>query len=226
MKLVLYSDQLARASAQLDAELLRLLHGTSHRVAFVPSATDRNDRYFGDASSHYRRLGMPAPSLCDVGDAWDPTAFEAALTHDAIHLGSGDPAVLLASLRRHAVGPDLQRFSARGGVLVGVSAGAMVLSASIALADAASFNGAGRAGARARPSKAGRGARALGFVDFHFYPHFSGSSAERERLTGFSRTHNCVVVACDDAAGVVVEDAQPTWVGHPTRFVQGCVDEG
>jgi dipeptidase E len=220
-KLVLYSDQIRGQSDALDDALMTLLAGTSHRVAFIPSESDRRRRYFVEAERHYAALGIRGIHHCDVDLEWDPAAMATAFSCDAIHLGSGDPAAFLGALRRRALLSPLRDFVARGGVLVGVSAGAMLMAKSIALAQAVSDEPRERAQKRAKsPPRADFGA--LGLVDFDFYPHFEpdsdGAADVEKALRDFSRTSGRVLYACTDSEGVVVNEGSVRLVGAPARF--------
>jgi dipeptidase E len=204
-RLVLYSDQIAGLSDALDEALLSFLEGTSHRIAFVPAATDRNNRYFRKACDHYAQLGIPAPLLCDVDAAFDAATLEHALAGDAIHLGGGDTAPFLAALKRNGVLPKLRAFSERGGVLVGISAGAQSI-ALCAWLDAPSKN------------KAGTGAKtehALGLVPFDFSPHDEGDAREHEKLVAFVAKSRRRLIACHDSEGVVLDGSELRLVGDP-----------
>lgn len=219
-RLVLYSDQIAGLSDALDDALLAFLEGTPHRIAFFPAATDRNARYFRKACDHYARLGVPAPLLCDVDAAFDAGVLERALSCDAIHLGGGDTAPFLAALKRNGVFSKLKTFAQRGGILVGVSAGAQILTPNIGLCPWLDAPPADR-------RKTGvKGEAALGLVPFDFSPHDEGDAEVHARLRAFAAASKRPLVACHDAEGVVAEGNTLRLVGEPFVLAPPGLFEG
>lgn len=214
-RLLLCSDQILGLSDALDDALLAFLEGTSHRIAFFPAATDKNNRYFHKACAHYDHLGIPRPLLCDIDAAFDPKTLQLALECDAIHLGGGDTALFLAALKRNGVLPQLRAFAERGGVLVGISAGAQILTPSIAVcawldAPHSSKKNHGRS---VMPSP--KEANALGLVSFDFSPHDEGDAAVHARLVAFASQSGRRVIACHDAEGVAVNGQEVRLIGDP-----------
>lgn len=218
--LVLYSDQIRGVSDALDEHVLRLLEGTQHRVAFVPAATDRKRRYFQRAESYYGDMGISSLLHFDVGEEYEEAALPLLLACDAIHLGSGDTDPFLAALTRRGLLDPLRTFAARGGVLIGMSAGAMLFAKSTAIC-AIDEPGA-QSATSGKNAKSKRGGallpRALDLVAFDFWPHFEGDARTAKALAAHATKSSRAIYACHDSEGLVVEGDTVILVGEPTVF--------
>lgn len=209
-RLVMYSDQKRGVSDGVDAELARLLTRDA-RIAFVPAQSDKRRRYFAAAEAHYAHLGFHGILHCDLDAEWDSSVVDEALRCDAIHLGSGDPVALVASIRRRGLVTRLREFAHRG-VLIGVSAGAMALSKSVSLAtylEAVEREGAKRA-AIPRTTEDLTG---LGLVDFDFHPHHDEAPELEPALLRYRQVSKRGLVTCSDDGGVIVNGEAITLVG-------------
>lgn len=207
-KLILYSDQIQGRSDAVDDALLALVPASA-RIAFVPAASDSRQRYFKRACEHYSWLGLAEPEECDLESGCDPARIAQLWRCDAIHLGSGDPLHFAAFLNAKNLMAPLRRFVQAGGVLIGVSAGAMLLGDVVV--DPAIE--APKSGAKApRPMKG------MGVFAPLFYPHFDGDAASVALLTRFARTQKRAVLACHDSEGVVVQGEDVELIGEVTRF--------
>jgi dipeptidase E len=237
-RLVLYSDQIRGTSDALDDTLMAFLDGSLHRIAFLPAATDRNERYFEKACAYYGHLGLPQPTLFDVDACFDPARLPELLASDAIHLGAGDPTHFLAALVRNNLVSPLRAFASRGGVIVGVSAGAMILApdlrAHLAFEEAvAKERQRDRGQSRSRGNTKGRGsdagtaaskgnrspARGLALVGFDFHPHYGEHAPwEDSALIDVTRKVGRPLYACDDGQGIVVDGSAIVPLGAPLHL--------
>lgn len=91
----------------------------------------------------------------------------ALLSCDAVHLSGGNTFYFLRWLRRRAMLPVLRDYVARGGVLIGVSAGAILMTPDVSTS---ALCGDTFVEEFSDPA-------ALGLVDFQFLPHFEPSEA-------------------------------------------------
>ena len=58
----------------------------------------------------------------------------------------------------------------------------------------------------------------LRLLDFEFYPHFHGDESTAKKLAHYARTQKTTVYACDDSAGLLVENGIVLSLGAVTRF--------
>ncbi len=108
--------------------------GDQPRVACLPTAagTEGPERvtYWSDlGESYFRSLGVKAASVPVINrqDAQNAGLAEQVSAANFIYLSGGKPEYLLATLKDSLVWQAIQGILARGGVLAGCSAGAMIL---------------------------------------------------------------------------------------------------
>jgi dipeptidase E len=213
--LVLYSGGQERRNALIHESLLELaMRGRRVRrrsgavkMTYVPYTTPGARLYFKRFERRYRAFGATefACVAADAPELRGPKRVRAALLRelhesDIVYLAGGNTFEFLDNLRRSELLPELARFHARGGVLAGLSAGALLLTPDIELAGYPPFD--------RDPNEvglAGRGLRALGLVDFEFFPHYRRSARYRDALARWSRRSGRPVYACRDGSGIVVE---------------------
>jgi cyanophycinase len=122
------------AMADLDAGLLAATGRSRPRVVILPTASypDGEDvftRWATMGVSHFGELGAEVEPVMvrDRAGADDPAAIQAIGEADLVYLSGGKPAYLMGVLYGSGVGRAIVGAHERGAVLVGCSAGAMVL---------------------------------------------------------------------------------------------------
>jgi cyanophycinase len=128
------SGEFTQAMAEVDRALLAATGRDRPRVAIVPTASWPDGeavfkRWAAQGEAHFAALGAaPVPVLIwDRASADDPAAVAGISDADLVYLSGGKPGHLLAMLRDSASGTALREAHARGAVIAGCSAGAMVL---------------------------------------------------------------------------------------------------
>ncbi len=119
---------------EVDAGLLASTGRSRPRVAILPTASypDGEEvftRWAAMGVAHFGALGAEVEPVLvrDREAADDPSAAQAIGEADLVYLSGGKPAYLMGVLEGSAVGRALGEAHARGAVLAGCSAGAMVL---------------------------------------------------------------------------------------------------
>lgn len=195
-KLVLYSNHSAPHHDALDARMLRLIDKHRPRIAYIPAETVGSEEDFEKTHRHYAQLGANLATFFDPGTEPGPIDWSGVLACDAIHLSGGNTFAFLVRLRRWHGIEVLRDYVARGGVLIGVSAGAILMGPS---AEPGLLTGD-------LPESDAMDKSAMSLVDFHFWPHFDParrlSSGQRRLLQRLHHLH-----ACPDGAGIVVDGA-------------------
>lgn len=117
--------------ATMDRALLALTGQAHPKVVILPTAAVRGSpRLAGENGvRHFWQLGADASAAMVVtrADAEDPQHVAHVTAADMIYLAGGDPPYLLETLRDSAVWRAVLTVYQRGGMVVGSSAGAMVL---------------------------------------------------------------------------------------------------
>jgi len=176
---------------------------------------ERRYRAFG--ATHFDCVPADIPELVRDSGA-RRRAAEKLLASDIVYLAGGNTFHFLLHLRRSGLLSVLRRFAARGGVLAGLSAGALLLTPHIGLAGYPPFdhdeNECGLPESRRH---------ALGLVQFEFFPHYCNSRRYREALLSYCQSGGRPVYACRDGSGIVVEGDCFTAHGDVWLFDAGHV---
>jgi dipeptidase E len=211
-RLVLYSDQIEPETDKVDQELVALLGRSNPTVGYIPSSVGAyREHYYEARRVYYARLGMTLAVDFGLDQNYDPSRLEALLACDAIHLSGGNTYYFLHWLRQRDMLAPLREYVARGGVLIGVSAGAVLMTPDIATA---AFGGD-------EPLEGETDLAALHLVDFAFVPHFKETPSALVAVQAYSRRCQVPVYACRDGDGIVVVDDQVKCIGDITVIVDG-----
>ena len=132
-----------------------------------------------------------------------PAQLPALLACDAIHLSGGDTFYFLHWLRRRGMLSVLQRYVADGGLLIGVSAGAILMTANIGIST--NYGDTPLAG---DPDWTG-----LGLVDFAFVPHLDSHPDGIKTMQEYADRHQVTVYGCRDGDGLIVQEQQVRCIG-------------
>lgn len=208
--IIFYSDQVVPGNERLDRRWLELVNKAQPRLAYIPSASDGTRKYFRDKCEYYKRYGISDLLYFDLNQEYDPARLDELLSCDAIHLSGGDPFQFLGSIRKRKFGPVLKKYLDDGGTLLGVSAGAIVLTPSISISHV--FY-------KTRTDEH----QAVGLVDFYFLPHWNLREQRLEDVIIFSRENQAAVYACSDGDGMVIRDGRVEVVGDLKLISKGAV---
>ncbi|MFL5675318.1 MAG: Type 1 glutamine amidotransferase-like domain-containing protein [Chloroflexota bacterium] len=196
------------AMADFDAALLASTGRSRPRVAILPTASfpdgeDVFQRWAAMGVTHFGELGAEVEPVLvrRRADADDPAAAQAVGEADLVYLSGGKPWYLAEILAGSAVGDALTATHARGAILAGCSAGAMVLAGHL-------FD----ARARVMPWPL-RWRSGLGFVDrASVVPHYDAWPEALTALIALQAPRGSVVLGIDEETAVVGHDG--SWQVH------------
>ena len=124
-------DEFRRGCEAMDAAILEATGARRPRVSIVPTAAAEQNpaKAASNGVSYFTALGADASAVMALGpsDAADDDLIAPLAQADVVYLTGGDPAHLLNALRGSPMLAALRDALARGAVLAGSSAGAMVL---------------------------------------------------------------------------------------------------
>lgn len=215
VNLVLYSDQIHPATSAIDRRLVDMLkaRGAGNRLAYVASGPEPDRSFFRSGQAYYGRSGLDLQLFVDLDQPQSAEAIAALLACDAIHLAGGHTGGFLERLKRSGMIGRLRDWARSGGVLIGVSAGAILMTPTIAT-DALFI-------AR-RPEDITDG-DALDLTPFEFFPHLSDDAAYLPALLRYSTHTTRPIVACNDSDGIVVTGGRIECAGNPLWISGGTV---
>jgi dipeptidase E len=214
MKLVFYSGGDDKDNRQLDKTFIEILGKKNPVITFIPSSSYLSEQEFKVFVRHYSKYKISRFIHFPVDLPFDRIMFQEVMRSDAIHMGGGNTFYFLNSLRKAKLLFCLRQFVDRGGVLTGLSAGAIIMTENIEMAGYPEFdrdeNGVGL-----------KNLSSLGLVDFAFFPHFKNSSRYDAAFKRYSKLKKKVIYACPDGAGIVVNDGELRFVGKTFVFSDG-----
>ncbi len=202
MKLVLYSGGQEPKNRFLHEALLGLTgSGRTKRMTYVPFCSDGAEVYFNRFRKRYRQFGATSFHCLPVDQAMQKADLRKALQSDVIYLAGGNTYYFLKHLQKNGLIPLLRKYAKEGGVLAGLSAGALILTPNIRLASIPKQNAD-------RNEVAIKNLSGLGLVKFEFSPHYTGIAQAKRELLQYSRRTENPIYACRDGGGVVMDTGQ------------------
>ncbi len=210
LRLALYSDQEVPANAAIDERLLTLIGVSRPRIGYVSSAPDPERLDFERKRAYYAHLGADLCVFLDASDNDLEGTLPPLFACDALHLSGGNTFSFLRWLRSRAVLPLLRRYATHGHVLIGASAGAILMTPSVGTA---SLCGDARDPALADDT-------GLDLVGFHFWPHYS-EDAETQPSVASCLSAFETLCACPDGSGLIVDGTSIEPIGPVRVFSHG-----
>lgn len=167
------------------------------RVAYISSTPQLPPRvWFQNSVCEYLQLEHRIRvDYFDLSDDFPDERLCEILKYGTIHLSGGNSFDFLESLKKRNIEGLLRQHLSDQGLIVGVSAGAIVLTPSVQVA--------GIAGDEIRHEALI--SAALNILSFEFFPHFRGTHHEINQLAEYSRAMTNVLYACSDGGGLVCE---------------------
>ena len=202
---MLYSDQIIEESRKVDYELLRLLNKKNPSIGYIPSCSDLTRKYFNPKVQYYNELGISDIQYFDLDKEYNEAKINDVFNCDAIHLSGGNTFYFLHLLRKRNLIKLLKLYVEQGGILIGISAGSIIVTKTI---DIAQFGDENLVGIDDKSS--------LGLVDFEFMPHWSEDESIKylDLLKDYSKSKNTTVYACADSDGIVIDGDDIKFIGN------------
>jgi dipeptidase E len=164
-------------------------------------------RYYRDRVEWYGYWGLPLPVYFELDRDYRPELLDELWECDAIHLSGGNTYYFLHWLRRRGMLEPLRQFAERGGILIGVSAGGILLTPEIGVS--------GLLGDR--PLAPEEDLSALGLVDFGFAPHLN-TVRDKKALHDYARQSARPLYGCRDGDGILVDGRRLEFIGNIVEF--------
>jgi dipeptidase E len=205
-KLVLYSAQEIPEDHKVNLELMRLIAKPNPRIAYIPSDFVNDSPWFHSKKTYYAQYGATLEEPVQFGAVLLESGLQNLFAFDAIHLSGGDTSQFLTLLREHHLLERLQNYVALGGVLIGISAGAIIMTPNIFTAY--------DCGDEHPPEPFDH--TALRLVNFAFMPHYE--PALEIRCQELALELNRTLYACRDGDGIVVNGDEIRLMGDVLEF--------
>ena len=213
LKLVFYSDQILPSGKKVDEGMLDLLGKKNPNVGYIPSSSDPERKWYIDRKKYYSQYGINLGFYFGLDQAYDPKNLDMLLSCDAIHLPGGNTYHFLQRLKNRNLLEPLRKYATDGGILIGVSAGAILMTTDISTTFLC-----GEKPVQGRSDNSG-----LGLVDFAFVPHFGRFNAGLPEIRNYSQQQHTTVYGCPDGAGILVNGDQIDLIGQVVTVINGVI---
>lgn len=214
-KLVLYSGGQTKANHRLHRELIDLVPMKSHvSMTYIPYCYDGHDVFYKRFIKRYRHFGVSQFHCLPVDRPIERISLKLALESDIIYLAGGNTFYFLKNLKDSGMLRHLKSFVKRGGVLAGLSAGAIILTPEITLAGYPHFE-------CDENDVNLENFKSLDLVDLEFFPHFDFSKRLTNALMRYSKNSLYPIFAAEDGAGLVINGSKKTFIGKSCFFLNG-----
>ncbi len=181
---------------------MKLIGVKNPRIGYIASSPDPDRIYFDSKRSYYQKLDAELSPYVDSESS--QITVNAIFECDAIHLSGGNTFDFSRWLHQAGLFKPLSLYAQERGVLVGVSAGAILMTSSVGTAYLCGDIAEGDVGRY----------MAMGLVQFGFWPHYAPINSQGV-AQGYENAPR-VLYACPDGAGVIVDGASVETFGPLT----------
>lgn len=214
MKLVLYGGGDEDDNLELDLQTIKLAGKKEPLITFIPSCSYESELYFNEFVDQYSRYGVNRFIHFPIDVPFDNTLMNEVFNSDIIHLDGGNTYYFLKHLRKSGMIKKLKEFVAGGGVLTGLSAGAIIMTSHITTAGFPDFD-------KDENDERITNFKGMNLVRFEFFPHYRSSKRYDKDLIAHSKKIDFPIYACPDGSGIIVEDHSLKFQGRAYCFFQG-----
>jgi dipeptidase E len=207
-----YADSVFLSQTLLKASL-PLFRSSNPKIAYTPSQSDADHKYFNETVACYKQFGVTNILYVDIDKEYDERKNEELFACDGIYLSGGDTYYFLQNLQRRGYITLLRDYVQKKGVLIGVSAGSIIMSDTINITALHDTNTSGLTDYFA-----------LGLVDFEFLPHLNSDKEKYlSDLIEYSKISNTVIYACNDGDGILVDGGRMQFIGSVIKIQNGAI---
>ena len=196
-KLFLYSDQIPPITDPIDERLFAMLPRIP-RIGYLPASPDSDRTWFKDRQTYYARYGATL-EFFGLEKEFQPDQIPDLFQCDAIHLTGGNTFRFSYWLQTRGLFDHLKRYVASGGVLIGVSAGAIMMTPDIS---SSAYCGD-------EPYPALQNNDGLSLVDFEIIPHIES----QDDLTEFAKLRPRMLYGIPDGSAIIIDNDQMEFIG-------------
>lgn len=185
-------------SARIESDIVR----AGGQIAYISASVTPGSIPFFEATQHEYAAMNSLFSVDYFDSTVDPVELQA---YGVWHFSGGNSFDFINRIDRAGFGEHIYHHLEGYGLIVGVSAGAIVLTPSL--------------GTSRLAGDAGHGSRqGLGIVDFEFYPHYSRTAVEDEKIYRYARETSAIIFACSDSDGMRVSGEEIKTFGDIACF--------
>ncbi|MGG1675468.1 Type 1 glutamine amidotransferase-like domain-containing protein [Neobacillus sp. NRS-1170] len=213
INLVLLSDFSKKNNLQLEERIKSLIAGKSFKLGYIPSKSDKERKYFIAAKEYFRSLDINEFLYFDVDEEYDESLLGELESCDGLYLSGGNTFYFLKNLQKRNLLGKINEMAINGKLLIGVSAGSILMSKTIKIAAFIDENIV-----HLEPLNA------LDLIDFEFMPHWDTQNTQLPELLGYSKLKT--IYTCNDGDGIVITGEHIEFYGKINEIRNGKIIEG
>lgn len=215
MNLIFYSGGTGHENRALAGAAVSMLKKKHARITFVPAHKENAREEYRAFIKTFKNLGINHFScICIDDDSFNKKKEKELFMSDAIFLGGGNTFYFLQQIQKRKLQKKIASFVKNGGVLLGLSAGSIIMTPSISTASVPAIDSDSN-------DVNLKNWTALGLVPFEFSPHYYSSKSSDSELIEYSKNKDYPIYACADGVGIVVRDGKIQFLGSVTVFHNG-----
>lgn len=176
-------------------------------VAYISSQPQNGDRpYYLSTIEDYSKISNDIKvDYFDLSENFSDEALAKLLNYGTIYLSGGNTYVFMDSARKRNIYPILKKHLENGGLLVGASAGSIMLTPSIDLAGFGDEN---------TPNL--NDTTGFNFVGFEFHPHYNPT--DTDYLLEYTKRKNIDLYMCKDGDGIFYSNGEIRIFGEVSKY--------
>ncbi|MGH4050915.1 MAG: Type 1 glutamine amidotransferase-like domain-containing protein [Clostridium sp.] len=212
--LVLLSGFTQKNNINLKMKMKEIFFGKEYTLSYIPSMTDKKLKHFELAKTELNEYGDFKYNYFDIDDFCDLNKIEKIFKSDVIYLSGGNTYYFLNNLKKRYLITRIRRYIKNGGCVIGLCAGAIMMSKDIS---AAKFGCEDIIGLSNLSS--------LDLVDFDFMPHWNKHSHYLNDLKEYSSSTGNTIYTCNDGDGIIVMDDKLHFYGDINMIKEGEIKQ-
>lgn len=178
-----------------------------NKVAYISSAPQEIPRpYYLSTIDDYEKISEGVEvDYFDLSNDFSDESLEEMLHYGTIYLSGGNTYIFMNDARKRSLYKLLRKHLNNGGLLVGASAGAIMMTPTIDIADGFDENIFGLTDVKG-----------FAFVDFEFHPHFE--ELHHDHLVTYMEGKDVALYTCKDGSGIFCGDDGVQLFGAVSEF--------
>ena len=211
MKLVLFSDYKYVNTQEVGTRLIELIGKNQPTVGYISSSPDSTKKFYHETKEYYSKFNTILSPYVDLEDGFNSDNIELIFQADAIHLSGGNTYRFLYWIVERNLCKRLIEYANSGGVLIGVSAGSIIMTPNISecvLCGDENYIGL-------------RNTKGLGLVNFRYVPHAIKENILSKDIITKSKQDNSAILVSSDYDWIVIDGVKSEIYGEPKLILNG-----
>ncbi|MGG3564337.1 Type 1 glutamine amidotransferase-like domain-containing protein [Neobacillus rhizosphaerae] len=209
-KLLLLSNISDNMNLYLEERIKGVIGKGHFRLAYIPSQSDPQRKYFNYIKEYFQSLGVSDFLYFDADEEYDESLLEELKDCDGIFLSGGNTFYFLKNLQERNLIPTIQTMAEKGKLLIGLSAGSIMMSKTIRIAAYIDDN-----------IDDLQTLESLNLINFEFMPHWEIQQPCLEELLEYSLTNQNTIYTCYDGDGIVLQGDTIEFFGKVNEIRNG-----